>query len=67
MINVLIKILLLLVILTGVILIYDARILTKRFFSFGDQNEGASGLKILGFVVAVIGGVTLFFVSNSWR
>ena len=64
MINVLIKILLLLVILTGVILIYDARILTKRFFSFGDQNEGASGLKILGFVVAVIGGVTLFFVSK---
>lgn len=64
MINVLIKILLLLVILTGVILIYDARILTKRFFSFGDQNEGASGLKILGFIVAVIGGVTLFFVSK---
>lgn len=64
MINVLIKILLLLVILTGVILIYDARILTKRFFSFGDQNEGASGLKILGFIVAVLGGVTLFFVSK---
>lgn len=64
MINVLIKIILLLVILTGVILIYDARILTKRFFSFGDQNEGASGLKILGFVVAIIGGVTLFFISK---
>lgn len=64
MINVLIKIILLLVILTGVILIYDARILTKRFFSFGDQNEGASGLKILGFVVAIIGGVILFFISK---
>lgn len=64
MINILIKILLLLVILTGVILIYDARILTKRFFSFGDQNEGASGLKILGFIVAVVGAVTLFFVSK---
>ena len=64
MINVLIKIILLLVILTGVILIYDARILTKSFFCFGDQNEGASVLKILGFIVAVIGGVILFFVSK---
>lgn len=64
MINVIIKIILLLVILTGVILIYDARILTKNFFSFGDQNEGASGLKILGFVISIIGGITLFFISK---
>ena len=64
MINVLIKIILLLVILIGVILIYDARILTKNFFSFGDQNEGASGLKILGFIVAIVGGIILFFISK---
>ena len=40
--------------LLGVTLIYDARILTKKIFSFGDQNEGSSGLKILGFIISII-------------
>ena len=48
-------------ILVGVILIYDARIITKKFFGFGDQNEGSSGLKILGFLIAIIGGLILYF------
>ncbi|MFR5683255.1 MAG: hypothetical protein ACLUD1_04155 [Clostridia bacterium] len=47
--------------LIGVILIYDARILTKRWFSFGDQNEGSSGLKIVGFILAIIGGLIILF------
>ncbi|MBQ2937881.1 MAG: hypothetical protein IJE05_03255 [Clostridia bacterium] len=64
MINIIIKILLLLIILIGVILIYDARILTKRFFSFGDQNEGSSGLKILGFIIVIMGGIVLLFISK---
>lgn len=62
MFNMIMKVLCLLIILIGVVLVYDARLLTKRFFSFGDQNEGAFGLKILGFVISVIGGVVLFFV-----
>ena len=45
----------------GVILIYDARIITKRFFGFGDQNEAATGLKMFGFIFAVIGGLLVFF------
>lgn len=64
MINIIIKILLLSIILIGVILIYDARILTKRFFSFADQNEGASSLKILGFIVVILGEIVLFFMSK---
>ena len=51
-------------VLSGVILIYDARILTKRFFGFGDQNEGSSGLKILGFIIVMISGIVLFFLSK---
>jgi len=47
--------------LIGVILIYDARPITKKIFSFGDQNEGTAGLKITGFVLAVIGGLLIFF------
>ena len=57
------KIFMLLLILSGIIMIYDARILTKKFFSFGDQNEGASGLKILGFIITMIAGIILFIVS----
>ena len=49
-------------VLAGVILIYDARLITKKFFGFGDQNEGSSGLKILGFLIAIIGGLILYFV-----
>lgn len=60
---IIIKILILLLILLGIVMIYDARIITKRFFSFGDQNEGASGLKILGFIITVVSGIILFFIS----
>ncbi len=59
---IIVKILMLLLILFGVILIYDARILTKKFFGFGDQNEGSAGLKILGFILAITGGILLCFM-----
>ena len=55
------KLIAVLMLLGGVILIYDARIITKRFFGFGDQNEATSGLKILGFIIVVIGGLILYF------
>ena len=54
MFQVIIKLIAVLMILAGVILIYDARIITKKFFGFGDQNEATSGLKILGFFVVII-------------
>ena len=45
----------------GIILVYDARIITKKFFGFGDQNEATLGLKIFGFIFTVIGGMLLLF------
>lgn len=60
MFNIIMKIISLIIILIGVILVYDARILTKRFFSFGDQNEGTAGLKIWGFIIALIGGIIFY-------
>lgn len=56
-----VKLLGILMILMGIILIYDARIITKRFFGFGDQNEATSGLKILGFIIVIFGGLILYF------
>ncbi len=45
----------------GVICIYDARVITKKMFSFGDQNEGSMGLKILGFIFAIAGAFIFYF------
>lgn len=50
------------IVLIGVILIYDARIIAKKMFNFGNQNDATSGFKILGTVIAVIGAVIIYFV-----
>lgn len=68
MFNIIMRLLMILLVLFGVILIYDARIITKKFFGFGDQNEGSSGLKILGFIIAIIGGLALYFLCEwNWQ
>lgn len=45
MLQIIIKLIGLLLVLMGIIFIYDARILTKRFFSFGDQNDASQRFK----------------------
>lgn len=47
--------------LLGVIMIYDARKITKKLFGFGDQNQATWGLKILGYIVAIIGALIIYF------
>lgn len=54
-----IKIIGTIILMCGVILIYDARPITKKVFSFGDQNDGVKGLKIVGLVLSVIGGLLM--------
>ena len=46
----------------GVILIFDARPITKKMFSFGDQNEATLGLKMIGFLISLIGGALIYFI-----
>lgn len=62
MLQVIVKLIGVILVLLGIILIYDARILTKRFFGFGDQNDAAQGLKILGFIIAIVGGLMVYFI-----
>lgn len=45
----------------GVILVYDARPITRRIFGFGDQNEASMGMKIIGFIFAIAGGLLIYF------
>ena len=51
----------LIIALIGVVMVYDARIITKKLFGFGDQNQAAWGLKILGFILAIIGALVVYF------
>lgn len=45
----------------GVICVYDARDIATKLFGFGDKNEAAAGLKILGFIMAMIGVLIIYF------
>ena len=64
MLNIIMRILIIILILFGITLIYDARIITKKFFGFGDQNEGSAGLKIIGFIIAIVGGIAMYFLCK---
>ena len=61
MIQIILRLIGAIILLIGVVLVYDARIITKKVFNFGDQNEATSGFKILGALLAVIGGLIFFF------
>lgn len=56
---IIVKIIAQIIILIGVVFIYDARMLTDTWFGFGDQNEASAGFKILGFIFATIGAIIL--------
>lgn len=48
-------------VMLGVIMIYDARKLTKKWFGFNDQNEGSKWFKIGGFILSIIGIIIILF------
>ncbi len=59
--NVVILIVSSLIALLGTVMVYDARRITKKLFSFGDQNDASMGLKMLGFIIAMIGALIFYF------
>ena len=64
MLKIILNIIMFLIILAGVILVYDARSIIKKFFSFGDQNEGALGLKLIGGILIIASGIALVFIQR---
>lgn len=64
MLNIVIKFVAVLIVLVGVTLVYDARIITKNIFGFGDQNEASGGLKILGVILGIIGILIIFLIQK---
>ena len=51
----------LVIVILGTVMVYDARKITKKIFGFGDQNQAAWGLKILGFIILIIGALIIYF------
>ena len=64
MLQIILKIIGVLIILAGVILVYDSRLITKKFFGFGDQNGATIGMKLIGFIIAIIGAIVIFAVNR---
>lgn len=64
MLEVVIKFIAVLIALVGVILVYDARIITKKIFGFGDQNEASEGMKILGCILSIIGLLVILCIGK---
>ena len=50
----------LIVIAMGVIAIYDARIISKNFFSNSDKNSSVKLLRICGLILALIGAYIIY-------
>lgn len=61
MLQIILRIIGLILLMSGVIMVYDARILANRWFGFGDQNEASSGFKILGFIICIVGALMVYF------
>ena len=47
------------IIMLGIIFIYDARQFAKKMFSLSDQNGATLALKIIGFILSIIGGLLI--------
>ena len=45
----------------SVIMIFDARKIVNKLFSFSDQNNGAKWMKIGGLFIFIIGALILYF------
>ena len=45
------------------ILIFDAREITEKWFSFGDRNDAVKTMTIVGFALFVIGGVIIILAK----
>ena len=56
------KIILLIIIAICIIIIYDARTITEKYFSIVDKNKQIKLLKIIGFIVAIICTIILSFL-----
>ena len=47
-------------VLIGVIWIFEGRRVVRKHLNFGEENLATQGIKIVGFLLAVVGGFMMF-------
>lgn len=62
--EIVLKIVATVIMMIGVIFIYDARTISKKLFSFGDQNEATKTMKTIGFIATIIAGIIIICVTK---
>lgn len=55
MMQIILNLISMIIILVGTISIFEARNISKKIFSFADQNNSTAILKIVGFIICIIG------------
>lgn len=48
-----------LVVLVGLCIALDSRRLVKKYLNFGEENSAVMGMKIMGFVIIVVGATIM--------
>ena len=43
--------------LVGCFLLFDSRRLVRKHFNFGEENDATKGMKVIGFILIIIGGL----------
>lgn len=59
MLHIIVKLLGAIIILLGVILVYDARVFVKEYFRNENQNDYSKKAKILGTILSICGGIII--------
>lgn len=57
--EIIIQLISLIIIAVGVVMIFDARKITEKWFSFSDRNNGVKILKVIGFIISVVGAIII--------
>ena len=47
------------IVLVGCFLLFDSRRLVKKYFNFGEENDATKGMKVIGFILIIIGGIIM--------
>ena len=47
------------IVLVGCFLLFDSRRLVKKYFNFGEENDATKGMKVIGFILIIVGGLIM--------
>ena len=52
-----------LVVLVGLLILFEARRLVKKYFNYGEENTATLGMKIVGVALVLVGGLIMLCIA----